>query len=148
MDAIQLPLYQPLVNLLEAPGFMTMGRTLGIGLAYAYPYTHEQLYKTMPEALKGVDMMLYETLLASGLEFKFVRILVVDSGYERKRKVSLYAEDFTSMNLLNEEIETGDVEKFLPSDWKRLGPIQWLRRPTHDELEMAYMAASTNYRPE
>ncbi|THV99086.1 hypothetical protein D6D27_01152 [Aureobasidium pullulans] len=156
LDAIHLPIYRPLMNLLGSRSFMPSGGRTAIGLAHAYPYTHSTLHRSMPEALKGADMMLYEALLASGLGIEFIRIMdfsdeldgfeeysdgkdMDDSGKDPFEKNVFYRSGFEPMQVLDSMIERSDINQGLPG-WTRLGHVKWIRRPRDLQLEMAYLA--------
>ncbi|THW48999.1 hypothetical protein D6C85_01435 [Aureobasidium pullulans] len=156
LDAIHLPIYRPLMNLLGSRSFMPSGGRMAIGLAHAYPYTHSTLHRSMPEALKGADMMLYEALLASGLGFELIRIMdfsdeldnfeeysdgkdMDDSEKDPFEKNVFYRSGFEPMQVLDSMIERSDINQGLPG-WTRLGHVKWIRRPRDLQLEMAYLA--------
>jgi len=46
---------------------MPSGGYLGINLAHNYPHTHPKLHQLVLQMLKGIDMVLYESVHAAGL---------------------------------------------------------------------------------
>ncbi|KAI5250616.1 hypothetical protein E4T42_04907 [Aureobasidium subglaciale] len=108
MDATRLPLYQPLIDLLQCRTFMNTGGRVAIGLAHAYPYTHGLLYRNMPRALKGADMMLYETLLRLKLDGEFVRVMDLTEELTEQRMNERYGLD-------DSDGETDGVNKIVSS---------------------------------
>ena len=99
---------------------------MAIGLAHAYPYTHDTLQRSMPETLKGADMMLYEALLVSGLGFEFIRIMefsdkldgfeehsdgkdMDDSEKDPFEKNVFYRSGFEPMQVLDSMIERSNI---------------------------------------
>lgn len=100
MDPKQLPLYTIFDQLLKNPAFMPEGGTLGVFLSHHYPHTDETLLKDLPYCLKGVDMVLYETLRAIRLGFKLTAI----TAYEREDDV--YYDDYYD----EDESEYGDED--------------------------------------
>ena len=54
-----------------------LGGYLGIPCTHAYPHTIEESIPSLPAALKGVDMAVYETFRAIGLEISMRPILDV-----------------------------------------------------------------------
>lgn len=73
MNANQLPLYGPLKNMLDNPGFLREGDRLGIYLAHSYPLSEKS--KGLPHCLKGVDMLTYEASRAVGFDVDIVHVL-------------------------------------------------------------------------
>ncbi|KAI5205462.1 hypothetical protein E4T39_02975 [Aureobasidium subglaciale] len=163
MDAMRLPLYQPLVDLLKCRTFMTTGGRMAIGLAHAYPYTHGLLYRNMPRALKGADMMVYETLLRLGLGGEFIRVMDLTEELTKYRTEQsmynrstyddsdsdtdavpgadmFYRSGFEPMTVSDSRpLQTYDLLDGLPG-WERLGDVQWIRHPRNLQMEVAYMA--------
>ncbi|KAF7192898.1 hypothetical protein HII31_05768, partial [Pseudocercospora fuligena] len=74
LEPKRLPLFYQLQNMLQSPDFMPAGGYLGIHLTHSYPHTDEKLYKLVPKMLKGVDMALYESSIASKLPCVLVPI--------------------------------------------------------------------------
>lgn len=70
----QLPLYDSLKKSLASPIFLRKGALMGFYLAHAYLHTHRTLHKTLPAALKGSDMVLYECVRALGLKCSLVPV--------------------------------------------------------------------------
>lgn len=68
LDATQLPFAKLLKTALCDPGFMFRGGKLGIYLTHRYPHTNAVLSKLLPACLKGVDMNIYESARALGLQ--------------------------------------------------------------------------------
>ena len=67
LDREQLPLAVNLRSMLDNDKFMPDGGYIGVHLAHYYPHTHEQLHKFVSQMLKGVDMVLYESIAVLGL---------------------------------------------------------------------------------
>lgn len=166
IDATCLPVYQPLVNLLRSHTFMNKGGLMAIGLAHAYPYTHALLHKTMPAALKGADMMLYEALLALNLRAEFIRVMDLsevcaeiransydgyDSEDDEDYRAALepsendifYRHGFEAMEISDKMVEKYDLRNGMPG-WDRLGPVNWIRQPRDSQLEIAHLAVSSS----
>ncbi|KAK3722688.1 hypothetical protein LTR37_002259 [Vermiconidia calcicola] len=61
-----LPLAQSLRRMLASEEFLPKGGYIGIHLAHSYPHTHPKLHAFVPSMLKGVDMALYESIVALG----------------------------------------------------------------------------------
>ncbi|KXS97959.1 hypothetical protein AC578_3119 [Pseudocercospora eumusae] len=72
LEPRRLPLFQQLQNMLQDQDFVPAGGYIGIHLTHSYPHTHKKFYKLVPKMLKGVDMALYESLIAA----KLSRVLV------------------------------------------------------------------------
>jgi hypothetical protein len=140
LDATQLPVYQPLARLFGNPAAINDLRSQGklaISLAHSYPYNHGRLYRTMPAALKGADMMLYEALLALNIKFDFMRVMHL-AGEDEK---NLYQTGFEPRRVLDEMIQAEEFREGLYG-WERLGRVNWLRRPRETQLELTYLAVS------
>lgn len=58
----QLPVAINLRRMLANDKFMPNGGYIGVHLTHQYPHTHEQLHEFVPHMLKGVDMVLYESI--------------------------------------------------------------------------------------
>ncbi|OAL43424.1 hypothetical protein IQ07DRAFT_579984 [Pyrenochaeta sp. DS3sAY3a] len=99
LDASSLPLYQPLRQALESPGFLRQGRILAIWLTHSYPHT-STMVDLLPSALKGADMALYEAFRALNLWCKVVPVM--ESSYSRfyddDRNVYLAGSKFMPFN--------------------------------------------------
>jgi hypothetical protein len=168
MNATRLPIYRPLVNLLRSQAFMNEGGLMAIGLAHTYPYTHALLHWNMPAALRGVDMMLYEVLLALNLRAEFIRVMDLsgecaeirtndrandydpcgseDSDDEivavPRDEDTFYRLGFEAMEISDNMIEKSDLRDGMPG-WNRLGPVKWIRHPQDSQLEIAHLAVSS-----
>lgn len=85
----QLPLYDTLKPALDTPGFFVRGRVLGVYLTHAYAHTSSGHGNLLPAALKGADMVLFETARALGLAC-YVRPIIdieqEDDNYEQTTK--------------------------------------------------------------
>ena len=62
LDRERLPLAVNLRNMLANADFMPDGGYIGIHLAHYYPHTHNNLNQFVPNMLKGVDMVFYESV--------------------------------------------------------------------------------------
>ena len=62
LDRERLPLAVHLKTVLANANFMPDGGYIGIHLAHCYPHTHKNLNQFVPNMLKGVDMILYESV--------------------------------------------------------------------------------------
>lgn len=67
LDRERLPLVTNLNMMLASGKFMPEGGYIGVHLAHCYPHTHEKLHQFVPSMLKGVDMVLYESVAVLGL---------------------------------------------------------------------------------
>lgn len=67
LDREHLPLAVNLRTMLANDEFMPNGGYIGVHLAHHYPHTHPQLHEFIPQMLKGVDMVLYESIASLGL---------------------------------------------------------------------------------
>ncbi|KAI4722346.1 hypothetical protein E4T48_01286 [Aureobasidium sp. EXF-10727] len=158
LDATRLPLYRPLVDLMRCRTFMSEGGFMAIGLAHAYAHTHALLHRNMPGAIKGADMMLYETLLGLHLRAEFIRVMDLseecaeirmnfsdrydsddESVFFPSDEDTFYRLGFEPMEVSSNMLEKYDIENGMPG-WERLGPVKWVRRPRDSQLEIAYLA--------
>ena len=62
LDRGHLPLVTNLRTMLSNEKFMSQGGYVGIHLAHRYPHTHPKLNQFVPNMLKGVDMVVYESI--------------------------------------------------------------------------------------
>ncbi|KAK3706750.1 hypothetical protein LTR37_012595 [Vermiconidia calcicola] len=61
-----LPLAQSLRRMLASEDFLPKSGYIGVHLAHSYPHTHPKFHAFVPSMLKGVDMALYESIVALG----------------------------------------------------------------------------------
>ena len=152
---------------LSVPSFMPDGGTLGYYLRHAYPHTHKKLMKTLPSALKGADMVLYESCQALQLRTQLVPYMndfdgddmdeyqresmtdamsdIDDDGEEIEREPTP-VEGFTKAQLVPFSSQDGArVEQselamlFNWGDPVKKGDITWVTAPKHEELQAAFM---------
>ncbi|KAH8781757.1 hypothetical protein F5882DRAFT_500081 [Hyaloscypha sp. PMI_1271] len=68
IEVASLPFYQAIREILEQPGFMRRGGTIGFYCCYGYNHTKEQAKRLLPHGLKGIDMVLYQTFHNLGMK--------------------------------------------------------------------------------
>ena len=64
LDSASLPLAVSVRKMLADSKFMPKGGYLGVHLAHRYPHTHPKDHHFVPSMLKGVDLLLYESVAA------------------------------------------------------------------------------------
>lgn len=79
IDRTSLPLYKTLQSALWSRTFMPDGGILGIGLYHTYPMDDGKL---LPQAFKGADFAIYETVSKLKLRFNLIRDLDMDDMRE------------------------------------------------------------------
>jgi len=72
IDRTSLPLYKTVQGALLSRSFMPEGGILGIGLYHTYPMDDGKL---LPQAFKGADFAIYETVSKLKLRFNLIRDL-------------------------------------------------------------------------
>lgn len=75
IDRTSIPLYKTLQSALWSRSFMPDGGILGIGLYHTYPMDNGKL---LPQAFKGADFAIYETVSKLKLRFNLIRDLDMD----------------------------------------------------------------------
>ncbi|KAG6354511.1 hypothetical protein INS49_004528 [Diaporthe citri] len=158
LDAKQLPLYQSACEMLGCQKFMSEGGYLGFFCAHAYAHTNTQTTK-FPDMLKGIDMAIWETFTALGLE-TMVRPVI-----DFENNVNYY--DFDDDE--SEDSEPSD-NKLVPAEKRIIGsalsdmyyggstewdddvlegfadevlgnvPVHWLTDPGNEELQVNFIA--------
>ncbi|GAB7342207.1 hypothetical protein MBLNU457_g0454t1 [Dothideomycetes sp. NU457] len=90
LNPTQFPLYQSVLSTLLFPQFMNKGGVLGFYLHHSYSHAHEKLHKDLPAALKGVDMVLWESIHALGLQVRLVPVIDHNSDSDDDEEHSDY----------------------------------------------------------
>lgn len=149
MDPAHLPLCQFIETMLGVDKFMTQGGYLGFFCAHAYGHTNVE-QAMLPHALKGLDMVVWETFTALGLFAEIRPVAFVGPG----RSAAIVGNSFPLLVSDEEVDDEGDegVEeklKFLQEDWIKedtdmtnvsFDRITWLTRPSNKELQAVYIA--------
>ncbi|KAF7942290.1 hypothetical protein EAE99_000340 [Botrytis elliptica] len=81
-DPTLSPLYEVARNVLDQPGFMKRGGVIGFYCDHLYAHTQKDADDIMPYALKGIDMIIFNTFQSLGLVVKACPVLHVDDYSE------------------------------------------------------------------
>ncbi|KAL2064514.1 hypothetical protein VTL71DRAFT_3651 [Oculimacula yallundae] len=77
-DPSLYPLFEGAKKMLEQPGFMSKGGTLGFYCAHQYAHTREGTDQLMPYALKGIDAVLFAVFNSLGVSVRLRPVLEND----------------------------------------------------------------------
>ncbi|OCL13928.1 hypothetical protein AOQ84DRAFT_429161 [Glonium stellatum] len=155
MDPKQLPLYDTIQRMLQVPGFMMKGGTLGIWCSHAYAHSSEPSVHNLPSSLKGVDMAMYEIFRALGLQVAVRPILdtLPDDDYSAEEDEE---DDANSLRRSRGDVIGKGLRKFavteLSTQYHRMDDIYeewgefyrdevvWLSKLRHREPAVAFLA--------
>ncbi|GAB7358221.1 hypothetical protein MBLNU230_g0373t1 [Neophaeotheca triangularis] len=137
LDASKFPVYQSMKQAITDPAFLPRGCKVGIFLKHAYAHTHPQV-NLLPHSLKGVDMVIYQTARALGLETSVRPI--TEFGYGR------YKYTAAGRDKVKDDVVAGDLyedqapSRYWAHDRLRSRDIVWLnaRDKKNQELALAY----------
>lgn len=121
---------------------------LGFWCSHAYAYNHEK-ETPLPETLKGVDAAVWESFKALGIDVEIAPIVRVDRDVRRlfpepHRYKYVVGHKFGVKKDGQLEVDEGRQYNALFEGWGAYddGPIYWLTKPKHSELQIIYTAAS------
>ncbi|KAG4441070.1 hypothetical protein IFR05_003424 [Cadophora sp. M221] len=78
-DPSLYPLFEGAKKMLEMPGFMSKGGTLGFYCAHQYAHTRKTTGQLMPYALKGIDAVLFAVFSSLGMKVRVSPVLDNDA---------------------------------------------------------------------
>ncbi|KAB5526400.1 hypothetical protein GE09DRAFT_1229243 [Coniochaeta sp. 2T2.1] len=151
LDASHLPLYHGVEALLQDGRFMKDGGYLGLYCNHAYAYTSES-GDLLPDTLKGLGMVVWETFKALGVKLFVKPVLTVEYDPERDGEEEptggggVVGDKFQLATDEYGRLETTQDYVDLYRRWKgRGGPVNykdvtWLNKPTHQELQLLFTA--------
>lgn len=170
LDARQLSIYTPLKNVIENKEFMSEGGKypeyffnqhrpsdelaytlstggyLGFYCSHAYAHTNTDAV-VLPDMLKGLDMVIWETFGRLGLEASVKPVLSLENFYEDEDPMILGNDRALHMSTLM-RIEDYDEMDEQIRQWRGgetldFKEVHWLTKPNHKQLQLAYIAVST-----
>ncbi|KAJ5381351.1 uncharacterized protein N7496_003779 [Penicillium cataractarum] len=156
-DPKTLPLYQDFKNVLQIPGFLKTGGTLGSFCTHAYPHTADDAYTLLPRGLKGADLVLYSVLKAFGIKVKVLPVIIQkdfspnnsdsdDEYYEYARlDGKVYIGSYLTPRFSANNFEDDPLSKVLDEYWPEQTfekPITWITHPSPctSQEAMSYLA--------
>ncbi|KAH9902339.1 hypothetical protein F4778DRAFT_737273 [Xylariomycetidae sp. FL2044] len=145
MDPKQLPLYKSLGSLLTREDFMPEGGHLGIWTTHAY--AHANKHACLPDALKGLDMAVWEALRSLGCEVNTRAVVDDPESYGNYKAIGTLS-DFKCVNELI--VDRAQLHHEILSKWRVVEDgekvkernVIWLNgRPRgQKQLQFGYMA--------
>lgn len=121
------------------------GCKVGIFLKHAYAHTHPQV-NLLPHSLKGVDMVIYQTARALGLESSVRPI--TEFGYGRHKYTAAGRDKVKDVVVAGDLYEDQAPSSYWAHDRLRSRDIVWLnaRDKKNQELALAYTMVSLRLR--
>ncbi|KAK2615390.1 hypothetical protein N8I77_002149 [Diaporthe amygdali] len=147
LDATQLPIYLSLKNIVDNKAFMPEGGYLGFYCSHAYAHTNTDAI-ILPDMLKGLDMVIWETFGRLGLEASVKPVLNVEDfyQYEDEPRDPMIVGNDRALQMSNmmriEDYDQMDeqIEQWRGGETVNFKEIHWLTKPNHKELQLAYIA--------
>ncbi|KAH7360852.1 hypothetical protein BKA65DRAFT_547562 [Rhexocercosporidium sp. MPI-PUGE-AT-0058] len=168
------PLFEGAKKMLEIPGFMSKGGTLGFYCAHQYAHTRKATDQLMPYALKGIDAVLFAVFSNLGVKVHVRPVLDNDAWSEEEadrdikdaeRPGYIEGESYESWNARQEDITrfgasfedivmTDDADGDIISDrikanWPlvEIGNVQWLNEAATAgwDLAMVHLKYGNEY---
>lgn len=138
-----------------------IGGTLGISCAHAYAHTIEPFINALPGALKGIDMVVYETFRALGLKIRLCPMVIdyecdmEDESDEENYKYNIEDRDDENerrtiacvgtkhypFKMVEVEYEQ-DILEAAGWDYSKEKNIQWVKKSGNELPAVAYLAVS------
>ncbi|KAF2870043.1 hypothetical protein BDV95DRAFT_608066 [Massariosphaeria phaeospora] len=148
LESQQLPLYEEVKNALANPQFMPDGGTLGQYCRHAYAHTTKAGADTLPQVLKGSDMVAHEVFSALGVDIRIRPVLdhitnqddgcgPLDKKFHKRDHVGMGLGDPVAVDSYEQD-SIEDVYAEYPHSWEA---VTWLNGPRHNtsSVEFAYL---------
>lgn len=123
------------------------GGYLGFYCSHAYAHTNTDAV-ILPDMLKGLDMIIWEAFGRLGLEASVKPVLSLEYFYDDEDQDRMIVGNDRAFHMsrmmriegydeMNEQIRRWSGGETLNSE-----EVHWLSKPTHKQLQMAYIAVS------
>ncbi|KAH6719680.1 hypothetical protein BKA61DRAFT_707506 [Leptodontidium sp. MPI-SDFR-AT-0119] len=126
-DPSLYPLFEGAKKMLEIPGFMSKGGTLGFYCAHQYAHTRKVTDQLMPYALKGIDAVLFAVFSSLGVKVH-VRPVLDNDAWSREdvdiTRSGTRFEDIVMMDATDEDLTSDQIKCNWPLE--EIRNVQWL----------------------
>ncbi|OJJ43939.1 hypothetical protein ASPZODRAFT_72321 [Penicilliopsis zonata CBS 506.65] len=143
VDPKSLPLYAMLKDMVAKPGALDKGGVLGVFCSHAYAHSSTTAEHSLPQILKGSDLVLYSVFKSLGLQVNVLPVREADGFYHTENpqmdiggrthpKRDKYAIDEYEDSL------GYATKRYWP--FYRLPGVFWLTEPKQEEMAFSYLA--------
>lgn len=121
------------------------GGYLGFYCSHAYAYTSTDAV-ILPDMLKGLDMVIWETFGRLGFEASVKPVLSLENFYEDEDPMIIgnnRALHMSGMMRIEDDHEMDEqIEEWRGGETLNFKQVYWLTKPNHKQLQLAYIAVS------